>query len=77
LAASRLWPCARSAGAVAAAGPVTSLIGCAACGVCAAAAGVRPAAARAIAHAISFILTPVTWVGTGAPGGDPLESGGL
>ena len=56
-------PAAFSDGAVAAAGPVTCLIGCAACGACAAAAGVRPAAARAIAHAISFILTPVTWVG--------------
>ena len=31
----------------------------AACGACAA-AGVRPAAARAIAHPISFIFTPVT-----------------
>ena len=65
LAASRLCPCARSDGAVAAAGPATWLA-CGpaggACGACAA-AGVRPAAARAIAHANSFIFTPVTWVG--------------
>src|SRR6478672_2910463 len=34
-------------------------------GACAAAAGVSPAAAKAIAHPISLIFTPVACVGTG------------
>src|SRR5205085_2181960 len=54
LAAARLWPCAFSTGAVAAAGPWT----CCVCGACAA-AGVRAAAARANAHPILFIRTPI------------------
>ena len=48
----------------------------AACGACAA-AGVSPAAARAIAHPISFIRTPVTWVGTGTLAARAPELGGL
>ena len=61
-AASRLWPWATGDGAVAAAGPVTALTGSACWAGACAAAGVRPAAARASAHANSFIFTPVTWV---------------